>query len=195
MKTLALILTLTQLTVAQAHATDATPEARLMKQVIALEGEDSLSQADLNSRLSKIISTYVATSSEDGRDARLRDALVSLRVETPEQADAMVSELNSSAARVQEAGVDKQSEVLNSELSRLIQIQPQGAEFSACRAGAYLWAGLLVGGVLMNAASPSGSHIGRLGIYAFYASIPAGLFVGTHECQMTPRDLSIHVGI
>jgi hypothetical protein len=128
----------------------------------------------------------------------MRDALVSLGVETPEQASEWVSEITVSATRVQEAasaGDSQQAEVLNSELARLIQIQPQGAQFSSCQVGAYVWVGLLTGGVLTNVIAPSGSHASHLGVDAFYASIIAGLYVGAQNCRQVVRDLSIHVGI
>jgi hypothetical protein len=143
-KTLSLALIVSQaVTAVAAYASPTeqnTPEMKLISSMIALSGQ-SLSQAQLESRLSAELKQYDQSAPEEGRDERTEQALVKLGVYTPEQAHVF---------EVQSKGALASPEKLAS------LPQPMGAQFSECQQA--IGVGALAGlGIIAGAENMTGN--------------------------------------
>jgi len=122
-----------------------TPETILLQNAMAIQGS-ALSSDVMQSQLKDVIADYASTAPTDGRSERLQSALVDMGIYTPDQVATLSQETQATAERL--AGDDSsiQQEKLNAEMNQILQIQPKGAQFSACDFGQYFGAaGILAG--------------------------------------------------
>ena len=154
--------------------TPPSPEASLLIATSKLQGEE-LSPSQLQSRLTTAFAQYNATAPATGRIQRLQDAIVSLHIDTPQQAHAIVQDAQIAGARL--AGEPSLTEEqVGSEILALAQ-NSTGAQFSACRTSAYLgMAGIaiLIGGLVANGVSPGNGATDTI-FTGFWTMVAGGL--------------------
>jgi len=108
-----------------------SPEAVLLENAIVIRGS-GLSSDLIQSQLNAAVASYADNSPTDGRSERLQQALVDMGIYTPEQAQELASEAQTAASGMTSASNDIDQSKLSSELTQILQTQPQGAEFSGC---------------------------------------------------------------
>ena len=116
----------------------ATPEAALLLNVFALQGEN-LSSADAQTQMEAVVNTYLATAPATGSQERFQQALVDLGIYTPVQAQAFVKDADAASARVlSEASVSSTpaQALLTSEMTEFAALHLSGAQFSSCNEAA-----------------------------------------------------------
>jgi hypothetical protein len=111
-----------------------TPETILLQNAMAIQGS-ALSSDVMQSQLQGVIADYASNSPDEGRSERLQTALVDMGIYTPDQAAALSLETQASAERLAADGSSIEQEKLNAEMNQILQVQPKGAQFSACDFG------------------------------------------------------------
>ena len=119
-----------------------TAEFNLVQSIFALQGSSSSSQQQEQQVLG-MLARYAQSAPQKNRRQRLQEALVRLGAFTPEQAQAFFADARSSALKVTNSSSEIQSQqVLESEITRLMQVHLAGAQFSGCKDWTDLaWAG------------------------------------------------------
>lgn len=112
-------------------------EETLLIKAFELQGE-GLSTADLLNAINASLSDYFAHASPDGQQERLEQALIDLRVYTPEQARFLIGDAQAGFDRLTAQASSENRSTLQSsvttEIGRLVAVHPTGAQFSGCTA-------------------------------------------------------------
>lgn len=113
-----------------------SPEFTMLENVMALQGQ-KLSDSARQAKIDKILGAYTASASkdEDARSARMQAALVQLGVYTPAQAEQFMSDAKVAELKVratQAANADQTRPVFASEITKLANLHPAGAQYSMC---------------------------------------------------------------
>lgn len=134
----------------QATPTGTTPEFKLVKRALALEGQN-LSPDQLQSGVVTLFKQYTATASTAGAEQRLANAFVQLGIYTPEQSDALVSQFDSASQRLlgqQFTSEQAANRAMTQEVSLILATNPSGAQFSGCGVATVTTLVLAIGGGL-----------------------------------------------
>jgi hypothetical protein len=118
-------------------ATAPSPEVMLLQNMIALRGSN-FSAADIQQTMTDEVSAYVNNAPHEGQQERMEQALVSLGVYTPAQAESFAREVQDAEMRVEStnpASAQQFSNLMNQEVAQLINLRPSGAQFSMCSDG------------------------------------------------------------
>jgi hypothetical protein len=108
---------------AMAAAPVASPEHVMLQSIIALQGKN-LSQNDIQTQSSSVISKYLAVAPQDGQQARLEQAFVDLGIYTADQAHSYVADAQKAAAQA------SSKDTMATEIVQLAAHHPAGAQFS-----------------------------------------------------------------
>lgn len=114
-----------------------SPEVTLLQNVIALRGSN-LRTADIQQKMTDEVSAYVNSAPQEGQQERMEQALVALGVYTPAQAETFTQEVQDAETRVEAtnpASVQQFSNLMNQEVAQLINLRPNGAQFTLCSDG------------------------------------------------------------
>lgn len=123
---------------ASAVTSEDTPEAALLLNVLALQGEN-LSSAEAQIQMQAVVNTYLSTAPATGSQLRFQQALVDLGIYTPAQARAFVNDADTASAKLlSEASVSstQAQALLTNEMTEFAAFHPSGAQFSYCNEAA-----------------------------------------------------------
>lgn len=137
-----------------ADASNITPERKLLENTIAISGQQ-LSDAQMSSALTRVLTNYESTSTPEGRDQRFAQAFVDLGVFSDQQASQFQSSLNSAANQYASHQAS-----YGAALATLVAESPKGAEFSESACGS-LWLGTGFAGMAV-----AGGFFATLAAYA-----------------------------
>jgi hypothetical protein len=140
-----------------ASPSEFTPESTMLANVMALQGSGASDQIN-GAEMIDIVTQYMNTSKDDGREQRLQDALVQLSIFTPDQAKTFVGASHDAENAINTNSFDSKEEMRNAlvaEVDKISNLNPAGAQFSlrACApGGAILTAGIasLIGGIVYS---------------------------------------------
>jgi hypothetical protein len=148
-KVISVSLILSQLWAASGMAatagTAASPEFKMISRAVALGGKD-LSSNTTQADLKNIIAEYQATAPTAGREERLEQSLIDLRIYQPEQAKSFIEKAEAEAAKAgssADLSTESSSDAMSMAMQDLTKLHPAGAEFSSSDDGA-VWGTIFV---------------------------------------------------
>ena len=119
------------------RANEVTAERQLVETVLTLKGL-GLSDKDMHQQLEGTLKAYDQKAPQDGRDARLEQAFVDMRILSPQQAQTFVDGTRAAEANMAAHSLptpEAHARALQSQLELFARINPVGAQFSACTVG------------------------------------------------------------